>query len=140
MFSYIANQLKTVFSLKAQRSTAAAGAIKGTAVDIGEAEGPIIVAVDAPVASSGDTINFTVQHSYTTTDGDFTNVDAATLIDPSTGQAATFTQVTDAVAVSQQLALKRENVRRYIRVVATTAGSSIDVTFAASVSFLQKYF
>ena len=59
---------------------------------------------------------------------------------PSFQGAFNVNQVTDAIAVSQSLALKREALRRYVRVVATTAGSGIDVTFAASVSFVKKYF
>lgn len=139
MFSYIANQLVVRPSLTAQESTAGAGAIKGSAVDISDLEGPLEAYVNAPVASSGDTITFTVQHSETTTDGDFGAVNAAHLVDPDTGVAATFTQVTDAVAVSQALALKRENLKRYVRIVATTAGSGIDVFFFGAIIGMKKY-
>lgn len=131
--------LRATASLTAQASTAAAGAIKGTAVDISDLEGPVFIHVQAPVASASDTITFTVQHSETTTDGDFAAVSASTLVSPSTGAADTFTVVTDAVAVDETLALLRDVLKRYVRVVATTAGSGISVVFAAEVIGQPKY-
>ncbi len=127
-FFYLANQAEVVASLKAQRSTAAAGAINGVAVDIANYEGPLLAKVSAPVASTADTINFTVEHSEDGSTG-WSAVPAASLVNPDTGAAATFTQVTDAIAVEQTLALKRENLRRFVRLVATTAGTTIDVVF-----------
>lgn len=137
MFSYVANQLQVSASLLVQNSTAAAGAVNGTGVDIGELEGPLLVTANAPVASSGDTITFTVEHS--SDDSSYGAVDADALVNASTGAAATFTQVTDAVAVFESLALKRDRLKRYVRVVATTAGSAIDVNFAAYIVGLKKY-
>lgn len=136
MLFMIADQLSLNVSLAVQESTAAAGAINGTGVDIGEATGPIWVSVHAPVASASDTIDFTVEHSYD--NSTFAAVSADALVDAS-NVAATFTQVTDAVAVNQQLILKRDRLRRYVRVVATTAGSTIDVYFAAFIIFSKKY-
>lgn len=138
MFAYVANRLEIVASLTAQRSTAAAGAINGTGVDIGESEGPILIHINGPVASASDTITFTVQHSYD--NSSWANVDSSLLVDPNTGEAATFTVVTDAVAISEELALKREALRRYVRVVATTTGSSIDVLFTAVIAYMKKNF
>lgn len=140
MLQMIANQLNTQASLLAQSvSSESATAHKGTAVDVGESIGPVLVLVNAPVASASDTITFTVEHSHTTTDGDFTAVGADALVDPASGEAATFTQVTDAVAVFEALALKRDRLRRYVRVVATTAGTSISGTFAAYLLFNKQY-
>lgn len=140
MLNMIANELSVQASLLAQTvSGESATAHKGTGIDIGESAGPILVLVNAPVASASDTITFTVEHSHTTTDGDFTAVGADALVDPSTGDADTFTQVTDAVAVMETLALKRDRLRRYVRVVATTAGTSISGTFAAYLLFNKKY-
>jgi hypothetical protein len=133
MLTYAISNTK---SLGAQRSTAAAGAINGAGVDISGLE-VVWVHVDAPLASAGDTINFTVQHSED--NSSFANVDASILVSPSTGAPATFTQVTDAVAVDQTLQLIRDRLKRYVRVVATTAGTTIDVTFAAQVLGIPKY-
>lgn len=138
MFAYPANQTVLRPSLTTQRSTAAAGAINGAAVDTGDLLYPILAAVNAPVASASDTITFTVQDSA---DGstDWQNINAAYLLDPNTGDPATFTQVTDAVAVAQVRAIRKENVRRYLRLVATTAGSGIDVTFFGAFIGNVKY-
>ena len=138
MFSYFANAARVISSLKPQESTASAGAINGTAIDISGAEGPILVTASAPVASSGDTITFTVEHSEASGSG-FVAVGADFLVDPDTGDPATFTVVTDAVAIDQTLALKHENLKRYVRVVATTAGSGIDVFFGAWLTYFKKY-
>lgn len=128
MMTYIANQIEVKASLRVQNSTAAAGAINGTGIDISNYEGPIGAVVDAPVASTGDTIDFTVEHSEDNTS--FAAVPAAALVDEN-GDAATFTQVTDVIAVFETLYLKRDQLKRYVRLVATTGGATIDVNFAA---------
>jgi hypothetical protein len=128
---YLANQAEVKASHLVQRSSAAAGAINGTGVDLANYVGPVLIHVNAPVASASDTINFTVEHSED--NSSYSAVPASELVNPDTGAAATFTQVTAAAAVNETLALKRERLKRYIRVVATTAGSGIDVTFAAYV-------
>lgn len=130
-FLYVPNQVDVKSSLKAQRTTAA-GAINGLAVDLAQFTGPVNVVVDAPVASAADTVTFTVQDSEDGSSG-WANIAAAVLVNPNTGVAATFTVVTDAIAVAEMLALKTETLKRYVRVVATTAGTSPDVTFFAGV-------
>jgi hypothetical protein len=131
-FAYVANEIDVKPSLVVQRSTAAAGAINGTGVDLAGYTGPVGVYVNAPVASAADTINFTVQDSEDNSAG-WANVAAAALVNPDTGVPATFTQVTDAIAVSQMLALKTETLKRYVRVVATTAGATITVDLFAAI-------
>lgn len=127
--AFLVSNAVVAASLTSQRSTAAAGAINGTAVDIAAYTGNNMLAwVNAPVASSGDTITFTVEHSEASGSG-FSAVPAAALVSAATGAAATFTVVTDAVAVSQALGLDMSLLKRYVRLVATTAGSSIDVNF-----------
>lgn len=127
-FTYISNQIEVKASLRVQNSTAAAGAINGTGVDISNYEGAINVVVDAPVASTADTITFTVEHSED--NSAFGAVPAAALVDAN-GDPDTFTVVTDALAVFETLTLKRDQLKRYVRVVATTAGGTINVNFAA---------
>ncbi len=131
-FMYLANQAEVRASLNVQRA-AAPGAVNGTPVDIAGYDGPLTVSVDAPLASAGDTIDFTVEHAELAA-GPYAAVPAAALVNSDTGAAATFTQVTDAVAVFETLALKREVLRRFVRVVATVAGAAPDVTFAAYVA------
>ena len=127
--AWLLNQASVTASLVTQRSTAAAGAINGTGVDTRSFVGNnFLVYVNAPVASTADTITFTVEHSEASGSG-YSAVPAAALVD-SSGAAATFTVVTDAVAVSQALGLDASLTKRYVRIVATTAGGSIDVNFA----------
>jgi len=124
---YTSNQLDVQASLRVQRSVAV-GAVNGTGVSIANYELPVQVLVDAPLASSGDTITFTVEHAED--NSTFTAVDASILVDDN-GDPATFTQVTDAVAVFERLTLRRGLLKKYVRVVATTAGSGVDVTVGA---------
>lgn len=138
MYVYLADQATVSASLTAQNSTAAAGAINGSAVDISGFEGPLLVCISASAASTDDTITFTVQESPDGTTS-WTAVTASELVNPNTGDAATFTVVDDSAAVNETLALKRERLQRYLRVVATTAGSTIDVSFAAFIVAQKAY-
>lgn len=123
--AYVGNQTVNLNSLAVQNQTTAS-AFNGTGVDISQYEGDIAVTVSAPVASSADTIDFKVQESED--NSSFADVDSGTLVDAN-GDSATFTQVTDAVAVFETLYLKRGLLKRYVRVVATVAGTSPDVIF-----------
>lgn len=138
MFVYTADEIEVQASHTAQNSTAAAGAVNGTAVDVAPYEGPLLITVSASAASTGDTITFTVEESE---DGStsWTAVTASELVNPNTGDAATFTVVDDSAAVNETLALKRERLKRYIRVVATTTGTGIDVFFGSFVIAQKAY-
>ena len=136
MFSEIPISVGIKWSHTAQVSTAAAGAINGTAVDIGETEGAIAVFASASAMSTSDTLDWTLEHSYD--NSTFAAVPAAVLIDE-VGDAATFTQVTDAAASNQTLYLNRDLLRRYVRVVATTAGTTITAAFASGFLVHEKY-
>lgn len=131
-FPYAPNQIRVTPSLTVQVGGSSAGAVNGVAVDLLQFQGPVLVSVHAPVASSGDTIAWTVEHSETGV-GSWATIGADYLVDPDTGEPDTFTGVTDAVAVNEQLALKTENLRRYVRVVATLAGTTISAPLAAFV-------
>lgn len=135
MFSYLPNQLRVEASIPAKSVSATEN---GAAVDISDTEGSPLVVINSPVASASDTVTYTVQHSYNGTTG-WENVPAAALVNPETGNAATFTQVTDAVAVFETLALKRDSLRRYVRVVATIAGSTVTAIVAAYIIAQRKY-
>ncbi len=134
-FAYLANEIEVKASLRVQAGVSTSQ--NGTGVDIGDYEGPILVVVDGPVASASDTVTFTVEHSESSGSG-YTAVSASALVDPSTGDADTFTQITDAVAVFETLALKREALKRYVRIVATLAGGTISVAFAGYIIGQKK--
>lgn len=133
MFAYIANQLSVNVSANNLSVTSSGAAT--TAVDCSAAEGPILVTVIVKAGGS-NTMTIQPQHSLTTTDGDFTNVPAAALVDVSTGQASTFATVSTAASV-QTLGLNRELMRKYVRVNLT--GTTLTQVVTVVFSFLQKY-
>lgn len=135
----LANQLSISASHRAaSRSTANAATADGTGIDIGELEGTILVLIDAAAASSGETMTFTVEHSYD--NSTFAAVGSDALVAPGTGIAATFTVNTASVAVFEHLALKRDRLRRYIRVKGTAAGDgSPTYVFASYAIGIKKY-
>lgn len=110
----------------------------GTGIDISKYIGNIAVVVSSSAASASDTLNFVVQMSEDNSSYD--TLTAADLIDEN-GDAATFTQVTDAGASFQVLYIRTTgNVQPYVRVRAVSAGASgIDITFAAWVAGQLKY-
>lgn len=140
MYMMLANQISIKSSIRADAyTTANAATLDGTAVDIGESVGPVMVTVDAALASAGETMDFTVEHSFDGTTN-WAAVGADALVDPSTGAPDTFTQNTAAVAVFETLALKRDRLRRYIRVKGTAAGNGApSYKVAATISFVKKY-
>jgi hypothetical protein len=135
----LANQLYVGVSIApAAYDTANAATIDGTGIDIGELSGTVLVRIDAALASSGETMTFTVEHSYDNTT--FAAVAAAALVDPATGIADTITVNTAAVAVAETIALKRDLLRRYVRVVGTAAGNGTPAyACSALVMGIKKY-
>lgn len=130
---YIANTIAN-----ASASTADGSTLDGTGIDIGEISGTVLVRIDAAAASSGETMTFTVEHSYD--NSTFTAVSASALVTPGTGAAGTFTQNTASVAVNETLALKRDLLRRYIRVKGTAAGNGTPTYIVnALVLGIKKY-
>jgi len=129
---------QSVATLVPQTQTTAA-AFNGTGVDVSPFRTKdLAIHVMAPVASTADTITFTVEHSDNASTS-FGAVTAGDLVDRD-GTASTFTVVTAAVAVDEILFLKKTgDLKRYVRVVATTAGATIVVYFAATISGLYEY-
>lgn len=70
----------------------------------------------------------TVEHSHTTSTG-FTDIPADALVDPETGEAATFDNLSTSLS-DQRLIVKLDRCRRFIRV--TVAGTSISHDLAIS--------
>lgn len=134
---FLANELSVQASIRANTYATANGAtLDGAAVDIGEMIGNISVLVDAALASSGETMTFTVEHSYD--NSTWAAVPADALVSPSTGDAATFTVNSATVAVLQVLALKRDRLRRYIRVKGTAAGNGTPAYYCAAYILANK--
>ena len=101
--------------------------LTGTGIDVLAYEGVALITLNASAASAGTspTLDVKLQHSDTTTSGDFTDV---------TGGA--FTQVTD-VAGTAGVQVKKFNVsdlKQYLRVIGTIGGTNTP-TFDFGVTF-----
>lgn len=100
----------TLYTLLANAAARAATAT-GTGVDISACRGSIAVVLDAAAASAGDTLDVTLEHSDSLGSG-YTAV-----------AGGAFTQVTSAAASQQKIALNADELKKYLRAVATIAGN-----------------
>ena len=100
----------TVFNLLANAAARAATAT-GTGVDISGARGQILVLMDAAAASTGDTLDVTLEESDVVGSG-YTAV-----------SGGAFAQVTSAAASKQTIALQADSLKPFLRAVATIAGN-----------------
>jgi hypothetical protein len=128
----MSNRFSTVLAARqalVSQTVTSTTAVSGTGVDVTVFLGMLYVTVNAPVASSGDTLAIAVEHSETLASG-YSAVPADALLND-TGAPATFTTVTDAVAVFQTLSLKLERVRKYVRITVTATGASISIPVSA---------
>jgi len=107
----------TAISLMAADSKAASA--NGTGVDISDYIGKLKLTLDCEIGTSGDTLDVKVQDSPD--DSTYTDV-----------SGATFTQVTDAALAFESIGLDTRAVEKYIRVVATIAGSGPVFVFSVS--------
>jgi hypothetical protein len=94
--------------------------------DLGDFDGDIQVILDAGAAAASGTMTGKIQHSDTTTSGDFSDV---------TGGG--FTAVAQAVS-KQVLTLNRDGLKRYIRFIGTIAASGT-TTYSVNGYGLKKY-
>lgn len=101
--------------------------LTGTAFDTAGYEGQmaVILAAGAATAGTNPTLNCKIQHSHTTTSGDFVDL-----------PGAAFSEVTNA-ASQQLLTIDRKECRRYIRLVGTLGGTSTP-TFPYGAAFLAQ--
>jgi len=95
-------------------------------VDLKDFDGDIQVILDAGAAAGSGTMTGKLQHSATTTSGDFVDV---------TGGG--FTAVAQA-ASKQVLTLNRDELRRYVRFVGTIASSGTTI-YSVNGYGLKKY-
>jgi len=125
------NALSQVVSLLLAPPISRTATLTGVATDVLDYEGVGLVSLNAAAATAGTTptLNVKLQHSDTTTTGDFVDV---------TG--ATFTVVTDVAGTAgvQLLKFNVSDVKRYIRVIGTIAGSSAAFDFTATFLGVKK--
>jgi len=123
--THLLNALAQTVALTLAAAARRTSTLTGSAVDVLDYEGvaTVILNASAAVAGTNPTLDVKVQHSDTTTSGDFADV---------TGGA--FTQVTDAASL-QVLKLNVSALKRYLRVIGTIGGTSTP-TFDFSVEFI----
>ncbi len=125
---HLLNALAQAVGLSLAESDQRTSTLTGSAVDIQDYEGVALAVLNSGAASAGTTptLDVKVQHSDTTTSGDFADV---------TG--ATFTQVTEVAGTAgvQVLKLNVSNLKRYIRVIGTIGGTATP-TFDFGVDFI----
>jgi hypothetical protein len=113
--------------------------VAGDAVDIGALEGDLIALLDAEAGTgTTPTLNLALQHRTDANDS-WGAVPADALYDPTTGEAATFTEVTDVANSTQKLALRRERLKKTIRAVLTIGGTTPDFVCAVYLVGQPKY-
>lgn len=109
----------------AQETSTFTGATTNIA-DLKDFDGDIQIILDSGAAAASGTMTGKIQHSDTTTSGDFSDV---------TGGG--FTAVAQAVS-KQVITLNRDSLKRYIRFVGTIASSGT-TTYSVNGYGLKKY-
>lgn len=107
-------------------------------LDVSKYVGNIFLNI-AQVAGGSDTLTITVQHA-TTSGGTFGAVPASALFDPTTGNAATFTNL-GATASDETLGLNRQQLKRYVRVSLAGASSNdniVTITAAGQPGYTEQ--
>ena len=94
----------------------------GSGVDISAFKGRMAIMLDSGAASAGTSPTLDVKIQESADDSTYSDI-----------SGATFTQVTDAAASFQQIAIDADDAEQYIRVVATVGGTSTP-TFTYSVT------
>jgi hypothetical protein len=131
MFPYIGNSISVQSSIAPTRVTAT-GTTNGTAIDLGQSSGSAGVYAKSGTTSAG-TLTFTVEDSADGSTG-WAAIDASALVSPTTGDADTLGAATTSAGVDKLLIVRKENVERYIRIVATAA-TNPTVVFSGVVVF-----
>lgn len=123
--SHLLNALTQAVALALAPSGRRTSTLTGSAVDVLPYEGEALIVLNSSAAAAGTlpTLDVKVQHSDTTTSGDFADV-----------AGAAFNQVTDAASL-QMLKLNVSDLKRYLRVIGTIGGTSTP-TFDFGVEFI----
>jgi hypothetical protein len=106
----------------------ATGAGTPATVDLVDYEGDIAFIVDSAAAGSGVTLTAKIQHSNTTTSGDFVDV---------TGGG--FTAAAANTAFRQKIYLDSNDLRRYVRVLFTVSGGTGSGAISVQALGSKKY-
>lgn len=129
--SNILNALASAFHLLLAPPISRTATLTGTALDVLDYEGSALIVLNAAAATAGTTptLNVKLQHSATTTSGDFSDV-----------TSAAFTEVTDVAgtAGTQKLVVNASDLKRYLRVIGTIVGTNAAFDFTVGFVGIKK--
>jgi hypothetical protein len=134
MFTYAPNQVEVKNTVPPETTTASSTDINGTAIDLANYDGGVLVSVYSTDLSAGSA-NWLVEESETGSSA-WTEVAAAALVDPATGQPDTFTDAGTSGIVEETLAVKKEVCKRYLRVTVDPTGAT--GSFAAYITGMKR--
>lgn len=134
MFAYLANTVDVKNTVVPTTTSASSTDIDGTAIDLAQYDAAVLVSVYSTDLSAGSAA-WLVQESATGV-GSWTAIAAAALVDPDTGEAATFTGASTSGIVEETLAVKKETLKRYLRVVVDPTGAT--GAFAAYITGFKR--
>lgn len=123
------NSMCEAVAVRLSGSQTKTSTLTGSAIDLLAYEGMGKFILDAAAATAGTspTLDVKIQHSDTTTSGDFADL----------ASGGSFVQVTDVSGTAgiQELNLNVSALKRYVRVIGTIGGSNTP-TFSFSVGFV----
>ena len=125
------NALSHAYALVLAPPIARTATLTGTALDVLDYEGSCLIVLNAAAATAGTTptLNVKLQHSATTTSGDFVDV-----------TSGAFTAVTDVAGTAgvQYLKFNASDLKRYLRVIGTIAGANASFDFTVEFVGVKK--
>lgn len=134
MFTYPANAIEVKNTVVPSTTSASSTDINGTAIDLANYDGAVLVSVYSTDLSAGSA-NWLVEHSETGS-SNWSEVAADDLVDPATGQPDTFTDASTSGIVEETLAVKKETCKRYLRVTVDPTGAT--GSFAAYITGMKR--
>lgn len=134
MFTYVANAVRTLNTVVPETVTTSSTDINGTAIDLLNFDGAVLVTVYATQLGAGSA-NFLIEESE---DGStsWTTVPAAQIVDPDTGEALALTAAGTSAVVNETVAVKKETLARYLRVTVDPTGAT--GSFTAYVTGMRR--
>lgn len=122
MFTYVANAVKVINSVVPSTVTTSSTDINGTAVDLAQFDGAVLVSVYSTALGAGSA-NWLIEESETGV-GAWSTVSSDFVVNVNTGATATLTGANTSAIVEETVAVKKENTERYLRVTVDPTGAT----------------
>lgn len=122
MFTYAANQVEVTNTVVPTTLSTGSTDINGTAVDLANYEGAVLVSVYSTDLSAGSAA-WLIEESATGS-GSWTTVSATAVVSPADGSTTTLTGASTSGIVEETVAVKKETLKRYLRVTVDPTGAT----------------